>query len=639
MTGNLSIMTCTRSLLATYLLLCTGLLLLCSTEAEATRFLTPLKVQTPTVELTSPQMTDVPIRWSVLSTGGVPPFSYRYFLDSGSDKRGTLASESHHSYWDWAAQKAGQYRVRVQIVDDRGMLVDSDWSEPVKIIPALRVSAPDSVLAPPVTSRMSVPLTTTVQGGQSPYTYTFQWRQSGMEATEEIGTSGPNWTWQPAEAGTYQLRAIVTDSLGNQVASDWSPVWQVNPLFQVLSITPDRLPAIADPGAEVVWTTRIEGGVGDNQFQFALYRDDQLIQESTATTAPQWRVTGWPDGLYRVQLRVADGFGNQVEGWSETYRIGIKTVAILPVYNLGSTPVPTGMLLNSIEQQMRRIGFEPLSAERLEDFMAEYRWRHTAYLPEAMAAGLREQLQVDAVLLTGVLAYQETAPPQLSLVARLVGTGVDLPIIWADGIAPHGDANPGFLGLGRITGIEPLQNEAVRSLLDKMVTRLQTEEHNLSRESVTVALFPFYNHTEQDRGGETLAAQMLISLIKQPGIRVLEPGLVRDRLLHYRIIAPYGPSEADLSLLQTRLDADLLISGSLTHYHQSTLDPVRIPPETGFSIKVIDLQTQEQVAQDSVFGKGDDRVYFYDFLRIWTAYDLTDHLLNKMLRRWIRSHG
>jgi hypothetical protein len=620
-----------------------GIALIMTVNANAARFLTPLKIQTPLTELTSPQMAGTPIRWTVASTGGVPPFRYRYFIDSefitGPKTGGKLASESRQPFWDWIASNAGRYRIRAQIEDDRGMLVESDWSAPIEIIPALRITAPTSELVPPVTSSIQIPLSVSADGGQAPYTYTFQLRLEGQDAIEMITTTEPNWIWQPAEAGEYQVRAVVTDSLGNQKPSEWSPTWLVNPIFQVLSIAPNRMPAVANRHSEVIWSTRIEGGVGDNQFQFSLYKEGELVQETESGASPDWSVTGWEDGSYQVQVKVSDNFGNQVEGWSSKYRVGIKTVAILPVYNLSGNTIPAGVLRSKLEEELRRLDFEPLSADLLDQFMVDNRWRHTAYLPETVAAELRQKFQVDAVFLTGVLTYQETDPPQLTVVSRMVGTGPDLPIIWADGVAGHGESAPGFLGLGRITDIGILKNNTLRNLIDKLSLWKQGDKVDPPDNNISIALFPFYSHTDQVRGGEILAAQLLINLFKQPGLRVLEPGLVRDRLLRFRVIAPFGPSESDMSLFKAKLDADLLITGSLTHIIHAPYDPVRIPPETSFSMKVIDLQTQKQVAQGSIFGKGDDRVYFYDFLRFWTTYDLTDHLLNKMISRWIRSYG
>ena len=291
----------------------TAFILLSSAKTEASRFLTPLKVKPPTTELSAPQMAELPIRWTVASSGGVTPFRYRYFIASESDKTGNLTNESRQQYWDWTPQKAGLYRVRVQIEDDRGMLAESDWSLPFEIVPALRVSTPSTELTPPAMSRMQIPWTTTPQGGRKPYRFAFQWRLTGFEADREIETPGPEWIWAPDQAGNYQVRAIIRDSLDNRATSKWSSSWQVNPVFQILDLTPNRLPAIADAAAEVVWSVESEGGTGDNRYRFALYLDDVLVDEAETATTASWMVVGWPNGHYRVQVNIT-ATGNQDNG-------------------------------------------------------------------------------------------------------------------------------------------------------------------------------------------------------------------------------------------------------------------------------------------------------------------------------------
>ena len=614
-----------------------------------------LAIAAPIAESASPQLVGIKTRWTAESRGGVAPYRYRFFVENVAEQEQVLEVETRRSYWDWTPQQAGYYRVRVIIEDDRWLTAESDWSQPFEIVPALQAAIPKSSLSSPVMSQMKIPWETSAQGGRGPYHFSFQWRLADKDISEEIPVVGTEWTWQPAQAGVYQVRTIAQDSLNNRSVSGWSEPWQVNPIFQVLHLSPDRSLAVPDASAGVTWATLVEGGAGRNHYTFSLYKEDLLVQQEETGESDRWTVFGWTSGHYRMKVEVVDRYGAKVEAWSEEFKVGLRKIAVIPVFNLSLEVLPAGTIRHEIEADVQAAGYELLDFDLLYEYMSKNRWRNTAYLSKKNAAGLRQQLNVDAVLLTGVLDYFDSESPRLALTSRLVGTNSDLPILWANGIAKHGESHPGFLGLQRIYELQPLLVKSVHELVSGLAADL-SDEHLLAKstrvvmenspdpnsahandEVRSVALFPFGNHTERDRGGDLLAAQLLVNLVRQPGIKVIEPGLVRDMLLDYRVIAPQGPSQADLSLLQTRLATDFIIVGELTRYYQSSYNPVRSPPEIGFFLRAIDLASQTIAEHYATFGKGDEQVYFYDYKRHWTAYDLTDHMLSKVLAQWLKA--
>ena len=125
-------------------------------------------------------------------------------------------------------------------------------------------------------------------------------------------------------------------------------------------------------------------------------------------------------------------------------------ITVLPIENLSGTSVPLEDITNSISSGLMSRDFRVVDKNTLARFRKKQRMRYVGGVTSDLSQAMLKELGSDAVLITSVEAYQETDPPQISLIARLVSCGPQPEIIWMDSIGLSGDESPGLLDLRRI---------------------------------------------------------------------------------------------------------------------------------------------------------------------------------------------
>ncbi len=135
-----------------------------------------------------------------------------------------------------------------------------------------------------------------------------------------------------------------------------------------------------------------------------------------------------------------------------------------------------------------------------------------------------------------------------------------------------------------------------------------------------IAIMPFTNSTDRKYAGEIMAQHFLRELFNGKHFSVIEPGLIKEKLLDYRIIMYDGISLTDADLIADELKADLILSGKVLDYQDHT--GVFGKPKVGFSLLLINRNTREVVWSSSSRNEGDDAVYLFDWGRINTAHAL-----------------
>ena len=144
--------------------------------------------------------------------------------------------------WDWSPKVPGTYRVKIVVRDAIGNTADSGWSSSYLVVPPLVVSllSPDPV-TPQVAGMAKVRWKVDATGGVGERTIEFRATDGKEEKREQDGPS-PLWDWSPKEPGTYKVKALVRDAIGNMVDSGWSSEYLVVPKLRILSVSPDKFP-------------------------------------------------------------------------------------------------------------------------------------------------------------------------------------------------------------------------------------------------------------------------------------------------------------------------------------------------------------------------------------------------------------
>jgi hypothetical protein len=297
-----------------------------------------------------------------------------------------------------------------------------------------------------------------------------------------------------------------------------------------------------------------------------------------------------------------------------------------------------------------------LPEEDLKIFMRKHRVRHTGGIGSRLTNLIREEIGAEAVLITSVESYEEESPPKISLISRIVLCGPQPEIVWMKSTGLTGADSPGMLGLGLVLDPNRLLENALRELIDSLDRYIDGEEKTqrppyvfqkrkisadislkdkyLPRQHYratkfdpaaryVMAVVPFLNEYARQNAGFVVPLHFIEKLNRYENLEVLEPGLVREQLLKYRLIMAAGPSLAVSDVLSspTTLDADLVLSGKVFEYQG-----LRGDPRVDFSVQVFDGKKREVVWWSRSYTTGDEGVYFFDVGRIHAAHGLMSRM-------------
>lgn len=354
-------------------------------------------------------------------------------------------------------------------------------------------------------------------------------------------------------------------------------------------------------------------------------------------------------------------------------------IAVLPVENLSATSAPLDDIRRSVSSRLMRSGFRVLNNDTFEQFRKKYRMRYIGGVNATFAEAMQRELGVDVVLITSLEAYREVDPPQISLIARLVTSGPKPEIIWIDSIGLSGDESRGLLDLKRIREPKVLLDKAVDGLIGSMAAVFEMKTgrdegyfsfipeswkadnpgalpSRINRKYLpydyfrsplidpereySVAVLPMLDLAVRKKAGIIAQLHYVRELFNSTDFKVLEPGLVRQGLLEIRAVMPFGPSLAETDLITSSqfLGVDLVFAGKVFDYQNTSVNP-----KVDYSVQVIEKTSRRVVFGTRTFNTGLDRVFFYDFGRVYTAHNLlremsrvTVQLLTVPSRSWER---
>jgi hypothetical protein len=616
-----------------------------------------LAVSSLSPDKVSPQAAEmVTIRWKVIATGGIGSYRYEFRTTDGQGERaeqtGALPT------WDWAPKVPGTYRVKVVVRDAIGNAVDSGWSSTYRVAPPLLVSLlPPDKVSPQTAGTGTIRWKVETSGGVGGRTVEFRITDGKEEKAAQAGAADV-WSWSPSDSGTYRVKAVVRDAIGNTVDSGWSSEYVVVPKLALLSVTPDKVPPQAAGISTIRWKAEATGGAGDREYSFWSSNGSGERAEQKGLS-PAWDWSPREPGTYRMKVVVRDAIGNTVDsGWSPEYRInvaaGLKSlIAVMPVENLTGMPVPAETARKSLIEAMKRKGLNILGDDVLEKFLERHRIRYTGGLNREMGNALREETGTNAVLFTSLELFGDTLPPKAAFAARLVSTHGRSDILWMDSVGMTGNDVPGFLLLGLIDDPGVIWEKARGRVLDSLAGYLsgksprdgRTVEKKFApksfhgvplkipagKDTVSVAVLPFRNDSTRRNAGEILALHFVRELSKTGNLEVVELGEVRQVLLRSRTIMEGGLSLPQADILQAALGVDLVVTGVVMEYQDALGGWGN--PKVEFSTRVFDMKTRQIAWSSSSYNQGDDGVYFFNIGKVNTAHGVASEMVRSVVEK------
>jgi hypothetical protein len=315
-------------------------------------------------------------------------------------------------------------------------------------------------------------------------------------------------------------------------------------------------------------------------------------------------------------------------------------VAVFPPENLTGGVISSAKLLAGVEIAAARAGLDVVAGAAIDEFLAAHRIRYTGGVDREAALAAQNDLGVDAVLITSVESYSGGGDPTFAATLRLVSAGENPEILWIDGVSQAGSDTIGLLGLGGITTLDDLEQKALGRVMRSLAAFLgggprahpcearppfrpklsfQLSSFELGAET-SIAVLPFVNETKRTDAGEVVALHYLRQLAAIPGIRVIEPGIVRRQLLDFRLIMPGGVSLDQAGAMLKMMHADLVVAGYVRRFDDG-LGVIGVP-RIDFTTLVLDRLRETIVWESTSYGKGNDGVVLFDFGKVSTPSTL-----------------
>ncbi len=309
---------------------------------------------------------------------------------------------------------------------------------------------------------------------------------------------------------------------------------------------------------------------------------------------------------------------------------GVARVAVLPLDNLSGGPAPVKAIRAELIARLEAGGVRVLPEATLEAFMARHRVRYVGGLDREESAAFRLETGVDAVLVTSLELYDESYPPRIALTARLVSTGNNPGILRMESAAVAGDDAPGLLGIGLIGTAQAVREKALDRLAAALMGRggegagpvlapatVYQGQPLDPQKRYQVAVLPFFNKGSRRYAGDILALHYLRELAQDGRFSVVEPGVVREELLRYRIIMEEGVSLADAELVFSVLPVDLLLTGDINEYED--VQGLFGTPKVDFTALMLNRDNRKAGWAVDAHASGDSRTYLFDIGRLTTA--------------------
>lgn len=417
---------------------------------------------------------------------------------------------------------------------------------------------------------------------------------------------------------------------------------------QVLSLQTEKGSPQAAFSGDIVWQAQVGGGTPPFTYAFSVRTDKR---ETVVQRGPEnhWRWRPRTPGTYQIRVRIEDAKGHSTTSEWINFRITPaldhnSRVAFFPVENLSGMKAPLVEIGTEYKELLRAAGMQLLSDERLEKFTFRHRVRYSGGIDAELARALREEEGVAGVVITSLESFDGSSSPKIALTSRLVLCHDTPQIVWIDGVGITGDDAPGLLGLKRVRDIEMLQRKALKTLQGSMDSYLAGEQNYASSElkkikprdsylatdfipgnQYKVAMVPFLNRYARRNAGFVIPLHFVRLLHRYPNLEVVEPGVVRQQLLKYRLIMQAGPSlaVADVLASDSTIGADLILSGYIFDYQDQFGTP-----KIDFSTRLFSGSRRQIVWWSRSYANGDDGVYFYAFGR----YRSTHVMLQEMVQ-------
>ncbi len=357
--------------------------------------------------------------------------------------------------------------------------------------------------SPQAAEMTTVSWTASSSGGVGVPSYTFHLFDGTSEKTVQEGPS-PSWSWSPAVAGTYRVRVVARDTLGNVAERAWAVDYEVSPAFErdsAVAVMPieNLTGAVAPIGqirAEWIRTLKARG---------VRVLEDGVLEEF----------------LTRHRIRYTGGLTKDL-GEALRVETGAK-----------------GVLFTSLDLYDEMIPPRVALTARL---VYAGKWTGILWMDsEAMMGD-------DSPGILGIGRIHDPRALREKVMDHLTGSLEE----FLSGRNPRKTAGP--------------LSEGEEKFWPKEFYR--SPRASMKKNSpLVIAVLPFRDESRRRHIGEIMMLHFVRHLAQRENVEVVEPGVVRQVLITSRTIMEQGLSLPQADLLRELLGVDLVFAGWVKEYY------------------------------------------------------------------------
>lgn len=320
-------------------------------------------------------------------------------------------------------------------------------------------------------------------------------------------------------------------------------------------------------------------------------------------------------------------------------------IAVLPFANFTEFQEAPEVVMPLIVEALEARGFSVVSGQPIEDVLYRHRVRLTTMVGTETARSLAADLGVNGVMVGMVSLTKTEGVPQMGISARLLALP-SAEVLWAQDVSLAGEDYTGPLGLGTVKSLEVLASRVVTSLFVSLQTRLERQvvpparppgwlsflaksegpeifmDTSLDFQGVdSLAVLPFLNASERPSAGDIVTALFVSALHNTGRYRVIEPGIVREVFLRFRIRTIGAIDRRDLPPLNRAMIVQGYVLGTVYEYIEGK-GLETSPPSITISARMVRAEDGKVVWSMENRRQGDDFNLVLDFDRIYSIIPL-----------------
>jgi len=300
-------------------------------------------------------------------------------------------------------------------------------------------------------------------------------------------------------------------------------------------------------------------------------------------------------------------------------------IALFPFENFTEDRNALTSVMSVLRDRLEARGLDVLNEDSLNRFLLKERIRSTGYISRDIARKIREELNVQAILVGSVNSFFPGENPRVGFSARLINSS-DGSILWANHASATGEDFATVLGLGKVKTIDRL----ISKVIDKLLDSFSIMPHYKEIESTyRIAVMPFQNKSKIKDAGMIATYMFLVELFKNQRFQPVEYGEVRRLTVDLRV---RGKGELDLKNTETiskSLGADGILVGTVELYNEGEGN---LPPEVIISARLIDARKNRILWYDGYQYNGDEGIIILDWGRIRSVENVAYKAVSKLVK-------